>query len=410
MTTQAISLPFSAGQLPAAFAAAGITAQSASKFASNVGAAFPVISIKGKVFRIRHDGQEIPLLDPKTRHPVQSFEVVIVEGNEHLSKTYYAKGYVDGSSDQPDCWSEDGVHPLAPNPVNSVCATCPMNAFGSRTSADRPDSKAKACADTRKIAVVPAWDIPNERFGGPMLLRVPADSLKGLAEVGRLLASQGIPVQAVVIALSFDFNVAHPKLVFRPIRALTEVEGQQVVQVMNLPQTKVVLAADQVGLPAPAAQSGAIPADQPIQQAAPVQQAAPPVQQQAPAPQQAAPAAFGPPPATQYAEPAAQAAPQQAAPAAFGPPPAQAAPSNVVPLQQAAPPQAAPQQAAPQQAAPAAFGPPPAAPQQAAQAAPAAGIPQRQPLQAAPPSQQPADEAPVDMSGLLGSVDQLLGT
>jgi hypothetical protein len=49
-----------------------------------------------------------------------------------------------------------------------------------------------------------------------MLLRVPLTSLFGLSEFGETLAKRGVPYQAVVAKIGFDYTVAHPKLTFKP--------------------------------------------------------------------------------------------------------------------------------------------------------------------------------------------------
>lgn len=374
----------------------------------NVGASHATVSIKGKVFRIRHGAAEVPLVDQATNAPIPYFDVVIVMANGHLSKTFYMQGFQEGTSEAPDCASEDGVHPFAPAGKQVQChdcRLCPQNAFGSKVSTDGRATNSKACADTRKLAIVPEFDMLNARFGGPMLLRVPADSLSGLANFSR--AMQGTPYYAVVARITFDYNAAHPKLVFQAKRYLTDAEfedimawrnNQQVVSMLSgANHTQALPAPGQVsapvaGTPPQAVQQAPVqqPMQQPMQQPQPVNAQMPPSMQHAPVQQVVQPVpqqtpqqpGFGAPPVQQQAPqpsfgpPPVQQPTQQPPQANFGPPPVQ----QQAPVQQ---PMQVPQQAAPTQAS---FGPPPV--QQQAQ--PAFGPPPVQAQAIAPPVQAPS--------------------
>src|SRR5690242_2131238 len=96
-------------QLPAAIAGALATTggQMPSTLSEGVGANYANVSFKGKVFRIKYNGQEHHLVDPTTQLPLQYMDLVIVDAKGALSKTYYASGYTDGATEQPDCASED---------------------------------------------------------------------------------------------------------------------------------------------------------------------------------------------------------------------------------------------------------------------------------------------------------------
>ena len=139
-----------------------------------VGGGFASMSIRGGKFRIKHKGDEFPITDHKG-DPVGSIEVVIIRANAHLTKQWFEKSFDENSpeaSGPPTCFSLDGVAPAdtVQNKQAKTCAMCPKNAFGSAPRRkDGSVSKGKACADNRKLAVVPIDDIDNERFGGPML-------------------------------------------------------------------------------------------------------------------------------------------------------------------------------------------------------------------------------------------------
>jgi hypothetical protein len=216
-----------AQSLPAALA--GLMAETAKDLSGGVTGSFAILGMKGSRFQIKYQGKVLPILNEK-QEPVGSVELVIVKANDYLTKQFYAKGYVEGDSSPPDCFSLDGKKPAASvqHPQHSNCAACPKNAF---TKINEQTGKAtKWCADTRKLAVVPVEDIKNEMMGGPMLMRVTASGLKDLALFGSSLQSRGYPYNAVAVRISFDLTVSYPKPVFKAIRVLTEEEAQQVLE------------------------------------------------------------------------------------------------------------------------------------------------------------------------------------
>lgn len=378
-----------------------------------VGSAYANVSFKGKIFRIKYGGEEVVLVDPATNLALQYMDVVVLDAKSELSKTFYAAGYVEGVSEQPDCSSEDGVTPSAPVGKQVQCHDCRMckwNAFGSKVSTDGKPSNSKACADTRKLAVVPIYNLQNERFGGPMLLRVPAASLTGLANFSRTLANQGAPFFAAVVRITFDISAAYPKLDFTPLRFLTDQEAQDVLALRVDPRTAEILRAGTLQTPAPALAApvgGQVPS---AMQAQPTQTPAAPVASAPPVVAAAAPALVPVPGAAHSIEqcraggwtdqqmidngiatlssppPAAPPAPPQAQ---YVPPPVPQPP--LAPVQPTYAPQQ-PAQAPPQ--ATAAFGPPPGAPPPPPVAQQAPGIPQTGTPPAPPAPQQAPQYAP----------------
>lgn len=284
---------------------------------SGVSAGFPVMSIRGAKWRIVEGGEEKPIYMPGTTDLAPSVRVVLMRANAAVSKTYYASAFVEGSDTAPDCYSNDGIRPAADaaHPQSDSCATCPHNVWGSKISPS--GAKIKACADVRRVAVLPAEDMDYS----PVLLRVPAASLGDLAAYGKALKQRGIPYAAVVTKMSFDPDAAYPKIKFQFDRVLTPEEMAHVAARISEPVVEDVLGLTHRGAApaaaAPATDGFGIPADVKVPAAAPAP---------APAPAPAAPAkaaksytarkgGFGTAPA-QAAPAAAPAAPAQAAPAA----------------------------------------------------------------------------------------------
>jgi len=197
---------------------------------------FAVISYKGKNWRTKFRGDD-KLITRNDVHgdgskdPAQSIEVVIIKASPNIAKVYYEKGFTEGDMSPPDCWSTNGIQPDpgATKIQNTTCAGCLKNVFGSKTTDN--GKKAKACSDTKRLAVVPLGDIENEAFGGPMLLRIPAASLKEIKSYSVALNQRGLPYYAVATKVQFDTDEAFPKLLFEPLRVL---DNDEVIQILNL--------------------------------------------------------------------------------------------------------------------------------------------------------------------------------
>ena len=181
-----------------------------------------------------------------------SIEVVILKAAGHLSKIFYKDGYKEGSTESPDCYSNNGVTPdiNSKNKQSNTCAACPMNAWGSRiTPAGKPG---KACSDSKRAVVVPLADLTNEVYGGPMLLRIPAASLQDLAQYGQKMGSMGYPYYAIGTRISFDTKEAFPKFVFNAIRPLSDEEADQIIALRDDSRVARILSESEVAAEQPA--------------------------------------------------------------------------------------------------------------------------------------------------------------
>lgn len=203
---------------------------------------FSVISYRGKTWAIKSAGTETPLMRPDGDGPRASIDVVIVKSSPYISKVYYKDGYEQGSDAAPDCFSNNGVVPdeSVVHKVNPNCATCPMNAWGSRKNA-ASGKDGKACADSKRLAVMPVDDLDDVAGTGPMLLRVPAASLQDTARYAKQLKGYGYNYFGVGTRISFDVNESYPKFVYAGLRALNDVEADKVIALRNDAQTDMIL-------------------------------------------------------------------------------------------------------------------------------------------------------------------------
>lgn len=219
---------------------------------SGIQSSFGIIGYKGKVWSTRYRGDETQLMRDDGDGARGSIEVIILNASKAVSKIWYEQGYVEGSNAAPDCFSNNGVapEPSSAKPQCATCAACKHNAWGSRIT---PAGKqGKACADSKRIAVVPMEDIPNEAFGGPMLLRVPAASLQDLAMYGGKMNQMGYPYYSVATRIAFDPNESYPKFVFSAIRPLKDNEADLVLAMRDGHQVERILSENEFAEPAAA--------------------------------------------------------------------------------------------------------------------------------------------------------------
>jgi hypothetical protein len=234
-------VPFESQQLPAHIAAFDVGSDD---LISGVSSGFPVLSIKGKVFHIsRGDSNELVTL-PNSEDPAASIEVVVLKANKNVSKIFYAKKYEEGSTEKPDCYSNDGIAPAADaqTPQSKKCVTCPHNQWGSRIT----DSgvKAKSCSDHRRLAVAPSGQLND-----PMLIRVPATSLKPLADFGELLKKRGVKYPSVITKIGFDHSVSHPSLTFKPVAFVPTESVTLIKETLDSEIVRQIIGTSDVGEP-----------------------------------------------------------------------------------------------------------------------------------------------------------------
>ena len=228
--------------LPAAARAKAALGNVNEAFSGGITSGFGVLSIRGKVWRQKYQGEERIVMEDDSRTPRYKIEVVLVKASPVISKTWYEHGYTDGASAPPDCFSLNGIapEPTSPKLQSKFCKTCKWNQWGS-SRAQGGSGKGKDCSDTKRIAVVPAGDLRNERFGGPMLLRVPPASLAEVDTYARHVGSMGMPLDSVVTEMDFDPAAQYPKIRLKAARVLTAEEYAIIEEVAVLPVVNRIL-------------------------------------------------------------------------------------------------------------------------------------------------------------------------
>lgn len=208
-----------------------VVAEAFDEFAGGVTSAFPVISYRGRTWRIRKGGEEQVYLNEQNE-AIQSIEVVLLKSNPVPSKVHYGDKYTEGDQSPPRCWSANGVKPDdgVTNPIHPTCAPCPKNVWGSKITDE--GKKARACSDVRRVAVSFMHQIEEFAAGtrkkediDVLLLRIPPATLNPLKDYAeKVLKPKGVPPYVVITKIGFDVEVSYPKLSFKALRFLSEPE------------------------------------------------------------------------------------------------------------------------------------------------------------------------------------------
>ena len=189
------------------------------------------ISIKGGVFREFIGGKEYRVSEER------SMNVVIVKAAPKVSRIFYAGSYVEGETVSPTCWSSDSQRPddKVKDKQAATCLTCPKNIKGSG------QGESRACRYQQRLAVVLDNEVTKKEV---YQLVLPPTSVFGDGEKGKLplqayarhLKNHGTPITGVVTEMRFDTASPTPKLVFKPVRAVTEEEYEVVQRLKDSPE------------------------------------------------------------------------------------------------------------------------------------------------------------------------------
>jgi hypothetical protein len=195
------------------------------------------ISIKGGVFREYIGGKEYRVSEER------SMNVVIIKAAPKVSRIFYAGSYSEGEAVSPTCWSSDSQRPdekvKAENKQSATCLNCPQNIKGSG------QGESRACRYQQRLAVVIDGEIDKEEV---YQLVLPPTSVFGDGEKGKLplqayarhLKNHGTPITGVVTEMRFDTASPTPKLVFKPVRPVTE---DEFLKIQDLKESKEAIQA-----------------------------------------------------------------------------------------------------------------------------------------------------------------------
>lgn len=236
---------FKAARPAAAFASLNPQEES---LADGIGSSYAILNYKGKVWGLRHRGEKHQFNRPDDGSPMSYIDVIILRQARAKSKTYYEGGYSMEQSEgkRPTCSSIDGTVPDQDVTAkqSDACAICPRNVW----KQDSTGRKSRECSDFKRLAVLLLPTLSKRVLGDalmePVFLRIPAGSLNDLATYGETMAKQGWHFSSVVTRISFDPNVAHPKMTFRPIQALTDDEAPVVLPLRDGDQAKRIVGED----------------------------------------------------------------------------------------------------------------------------------------------------------------------
>lgn len=192
------------------------------------------ISIKGGVFREMIGNKEVRTSDDR------AINVIIIKAAPSVYRTYYEGAYVEGQNAAPTCWSSNNQTPDASVPADqkqaSKCMDCPQNIKGSASQGD-----GRACRYHQRIAVLLEGETPKREV---YQVICPATSVFGDGEKGKLplqaygrhLKAHNTPVAGVITEMRFDTASPTPKLIFKPVRPITEQEYEDVEATRNSPE------------------------------------------------------------------------------------------------------------------------------------------------------------------------------
>lgn len=149
--------------------------------------------------------------------------VIIAHGPQHV---YFASEY-DGSTQPPDCSSNDGVTGMQRGEEDpetgevaftcKSCADCEFNQFGSGKNGG------KACKEKHQLFILLSGEIL------PLSLLLPVSSCKNLNSYASKLFAKGQFLSSVVTSFTLEkatnkTNIVYSKIVFKKVRDLTPEE------------------------------------------------------------------------------------------------------------------------------------------------------------------------------------------
>jgi hypothetical protein len=208
--------------------------------ASGLTAGFSRIGMKGKVWKIVHQGESYYFIQDDG-HPLPYLDIVIVGANQNTSKLYYPPGtYQEDSANAPTCASTNGdaPDPGVAIPQSKTCHDCPHNQW-------LPNRGGKECQDHRRLAVVvlpymktrPRLESP---INTPVFFKVPPASLKSFKAYGDMLNNEKVHFASVITRVTFD-PTKQFQLNFDVKQTLTNAEAPAILPLLDAPQTRSLI-------------------------------------------------------------------------------------------------------------------------------------------------------------------------
>lgn len=211
----------------------GLQDETTNSLAGNVENGIRRISIKGNVFREMVGNKEYRVSDER------SIGVIIIKAAPSVYRQFYSGAYVEGQNAAATCWSSTTQTPDVSVPEDqrqaARCMDCKQNVKGS----GQGDSR--ACRYQQRIAVLLEGEVEKREVYQVIL---PATSVFGDGEKGKMpiqaysryLKAHNTPVLGVITEMRFDTASPTPKLVFKPVRPITEEEFAVVTEMRESPE------------------------------------------------------------------------------------------------------------------------------------------------------------------------------
>jgi hypothetical protein len=202
---------------------------------------FTSLSYRGKVWRLRHGGNEYMFTRDDDGTQMPYIDVVILARSPEISKVFYPGQYEEDRTGPPICTSlrSDKPDPGVPEPQADCCAICPHNAWTTLPTGRR----GKECQDHKRIAVMLMPTVTKKLLGAPLLepvfLKIPPGSLQAFKRYGEELRDIRAHFASLVTRIGFDPD---PKklfaLQFRRGQPLTNAEAPLILPLLSSPETK----------------------------------------------------------------------------------------------------------------------------------------------------------------------------
>jgi hypothetical protein len=210
--------------------------------ADGIGASYPLIKYKGKVWSLQYKGKNHIITDPKTGYASPFIDVIVLNGAPTKSKAYF-ENWEDGSHDRPLCTSMDSIVPDAGvvSKQSETCGLCPRNEF----KMNDKGKNVRECSDYKRLSVLLLPSISERLLGFPLVeptfLRVPGGSLLNLSEMDTQARLRGLKYWAFITRIDFDPKESYPKMQFTGIQKLTSAERPAIESLRADPRNGAIL-------------------------------------------------------------------------------------------------------------------------------------------------------------------------